>query len=264
MKRPAKTARRSKLKSAFPFPFIGEGFGTSYKCLEGYIWFHETPAKRDHAAILKLLPEPMRVVARVEGDLLHFGSDDALESRVKLRYSKAYQSRPPEEVFEELEELWQSGSDDYIPTKSEWKAFCDDFRACVEKLHTRWPIRIALKPDQGEYGMSLGAWHRWSMSQLLPIAAHAAAQKAKPTRGMTYFAANLIQSVLLERPPKPDEIPRWLPWLDKLAAEGDKDLRDELVGFINEMLERVPENAAELEATLRPSVRKKVAAAARG
>ena len=244
-------------KTKYPFPFVGEGFGTSYKCLEGYVWFLSAPHKRDHRAIVELLPDPMKVCARVSGDLLHYGSDDALESRVKLRYSKAYRDRPAAEAFEELEALWQKGSDGYVPTRAEWKAFCEDFRACTLRMHARWPIRLALKPDQGEYGLALGAWHDWSLGQLVPIADFGAAQKAKPTRDLSYLAVNLIQSVIEDGPPAA-AVAHWLEWLDKLAVQGASDLRSDFVDMIATLLEDAPE----LEKTLRPAVRKKLAAGA--
>src|ERR1700689_4243856 len=105
----SKHARHGAMASrvSYPFLFLGQGFGTSYKCCEGYIWFLRAPGERDKKKILALLPLPLRLGGRIEGCFMHFGSDDRLESFVKAAYCRRYAKTPFDEAVEALDAIWR-------------------------------------------------------------------------------------------------------------------------------------------------------------
>src|ERR1019366_7931945 len=99
------------LRTSYPFLFVGQGFGTSYKCCEGYIWFLRAPRASDKKKILDLLPRPLLLGGRIDGCFMHFGSDDRLESFVKAAYSPRYARTPFDDALEALEAIWREGGD---------------------------------------------------------------------------------------------------------------------------------------------------------
>ena len=247
-------------KPPYPFPFLGQGFATSYKCLEGYLWFVKPPPRKDHKRILAMLPEPVQIVARIERDLLHFGSDDALEGHVKASYNPKYRERELAESMVILEQFWDAGDQaSYVPTRRDWQEFCDDFASVVQSIHKRWKLRLVIKPDDGEYGIKLGPWHRWSVKQVAPVARLAAADPHRTTRDLSYLAANLIRDVFGDDLPPVAQRADWLAWLDKLVAEGDRDVRPQFVEWAAELVAAVPETKrAAIVKALRVGTRKAI------
>jgi hypothetical protein len=252
---------------AYPFLFLGQGFGTSYKCLEGYLWFVAAPTAVQQKQIIALMPKPVLLGARFDTPtILHFGSDDRLPAFVRAAYNPAYAKRPFAEAVEELEEIWQADPDDvrYYPTRRDWKAFCDDFERVVRAVHRISPLALALKPDDGEWGMKLGPWHRWSVKNAGRIAERAAREQVKTSRAMSFLAANMFRDVLRRYARRRTSAERvlWLHWLDKLVAEGDEYVRETFVEHAASLLRSFPERErATLEAELRPVTRKRLAAA---
>jgi hypothetical protein len=253
-------ASRRRVKPRYPFVFVGEGFVTSYKCLEGYLWFEKPPRPAARKRIVALVPRPLLLGARFEGCIMHFGSDDRLESFVKATYNPKYARMDFEKAVEMLEAFWRAGSDAYIPTRREWAAFNDHFDRATTKIHRISKLRLALKPGNGEYGTRLGPWHRWSVKNATPLAALAANERRKTTRDLSFLAANFIQDVLRDRTRMHvEERKAWLAWLDKLAVEGDWYSKDAFVGMAKDLVQSAPEERqAELLFSLRAPLRRKL------
>jgi hypothetical protein len=251
---------RREPKPRYPFVFVGEGFVTSYKCLEGYLWFEKPPNAVAQRRIVALVPRPLLLGARFAGCLMHFGSDDRLESFVKATYSPNYAKTDFDKAVETLEGFWRAGSDAYIPTRREWAAFNDHFDLAVTKIHRISKLRLALKPGNGEYGTRLGPWHRWSVKNAASLAEIAANGRGKTTSDASFLAANLIQDVLRDHARMHvAERSVWLAWLDKLAVEGDRYLKDAFVGMAKELVESAPEaKQEELLRSLRAPLRRKM------
>lgn len=125
----------------YPFLFLGAGFGTSRKCLEGMIWFERSPSVEERAAVEGLLPPALAFVKRWAGSVLGFGSDDALEWHVAKERDGA-------------------------PTKTEWLEFCESFERRVCEMNALVPVVLVLKDDDGAYGRKRSPWHDWSLREL--------------------------------------------------------------------------------------------------
>jgi hypothetical protein len=249
--------------TSYPFFFFGQGFGTSYKCVEGYLWFERAPRTADRKRIVELLPRPVLLGARIQGCLMHFGSDDRLESFVKAAYSPKYTKMGFEKAVEALEALWSDGSEAYIPTRREWTAFNDHFESAVKKIHRIAKLYLVIKPDDGEYGRRLGAWHRWSVKNAAQVAERGLSERGKVTKDLSYLAANLVQDVIRDGSPRMplEERKAWLAWLDRVVAEGDRDVRESFIGQATDLVTSAPKTAqSELFGLLRASTRRQIVA----
>jgi hypothetical protein len=265
----------------YPFLFVGQGFSTTYKCLEGDIWFEEPPAEGVHSWIAEQIPAPLRFAlsfaglarpvrathgVRFSGAILHFASDDSLEARVRVLYSRKYAGVDPARAFADL--IRARSQDrrfrDHIPTRDEWATFCDAFQRAVLTIHERCRVFLVLLPGNGEYGEELGPWHDWSCEHAHLVASRAAREPWTSARDMSYLAANLLQDVFKKI--RLDAVPEsqrqvWLSWLDRLIDEGDAAPRDDFVEHVESIITSLPE--AEREPAmlrLRPSTVAAVAA----
>jgi len=209
---PAKKKQSARNAKAFrwPFLFFGAGFGTSERALECYLYFAKAPTRAQQAGITEALPQPLACFARFDGALLHFGSDDDLEARVKSAYGKG------------------TGH----PTSKEWRLFCSDFERSVRELHQRHPLIAVVKPDSGEYGRKLSRWHQDSVSSAERLAQHLAASVRKPTAVYAAFTQNVAEDVV-----ESDEAANalsdsaqtaWRTWLDRVKKLGPAPLRQRL------------------------------------
>jgi hypothetical protein len=244
----------------YPFLFLGQGFATSRKCLEGHLWFERLPKASEQKRIVELVPLPVLLGARFQGELMHFGSDDRFELFVKAAHARKFARIPFSLAVEQLERLWLESPDTshWMPTRAEWAAFCDDFERAVRKIHRVCKLRLVCKPDDGEYGMKLGPWHRWSAVRAHRIAELASKDARKTTREMSYLAANLIKDLWCDSKSfsrlASEQRIVWLRWLDKLVAEGHPEVNHALVGWLDALLKVFPQDARDpMMRTLRKS-----------
>jgi hypothetical protein len=271
-KAPAKkaSARRSAPKSEDtrgvddPFLFIGHGYGTSRKCLECYLWFERAPSRKHQSGIVELLPTPLMVFARFHGKMLHFGSDDALEGRVKAQYGEDYARIPVDEALERLEQIWQDEhfSNNYVPTRREWQRFCDDLERSVRTIDRLCRLHAVIKPDDGSYGLRLSDWHKRSLAGAASLAKQAAG--GKQSRDLAFLAVNLLQDVVpswkaAKRLPDEARI-AWLRWLDVLIPKRYDPVDSQLVEHAAWLYESLREAGHdEALAALRPATRRAIA-----
>lgn len=247
-----------------PFVFIGHGFGTSHKCLECYLWFERAPDTRRQRTIASLLPAPVAVFARFRGELLHFGSDDTLEERIKAAYGKAPAApvtpgRPREAAPAEQEP---------VPTRQEWRRFCDDFERAVKAIHRVCKLVAVVKPDDGTYGKRLSPWHRRSVADAARLVVRAA--EHAQNQWVAALAMNLIEDVLptWNAAMRLSDLARqsWLRWLDALIAKrrADPDLTSELIERATWLYGTAPaETRSALLESMRPGARKQILAKTR-
>lgn len=204
--------------SAFPFLFVGQGVASSYKCLECYLWFERPPNAKQRARIKAELPLPVAAFATFHGDLLHFGSHDDLEFRVKAAYEPPFATKPFKQASREVFAIAKAAefSEDVLfPKPRYWRAFCEDFERKMLAVHAIANLKLALKPDNEGEPLRAGAWHRWSIAHLDRVVDELARHR-KPTVVLAYLTVNLLDDV----PTKMTPIARkaWLAWLDKLRA----------------------------------------------
>jgi len=213
-----------------PFLFVGHGFGTSYKCLECFIWFSRAPSVAQKRKIRALLPRPLTSFAKFAGDLLHFGSDDALEAYVKAAYEAPFAKKPFEAAVDEVNALAEAAGfaeEAYFPKTSSWRAFCKDFERAMREIDRVAKIELVVKPDDGED--KRGAWHKASVIGAYKFAEHALRTKRKPINEAAYLTINVCESLAFGSPARipPRARKAWLRWLDVLRRSGPRDCRDE-------------------------------------
>lgn len=244
--------RPSGLTKNDPFVFIGHGFGTSYKCLECYLWFARPVGEPSQAAIVKLLPAPVAVFARFRGELLHFGSDDALEERIVAAYRTATHDPPGDNASD--------------PTRQEWRRFCEDFERAVRAIHHMSAVVGVVKPDDGTYGKSLSSWHQRSIRDAARLATRAVASPQSAL--LATLAMNLFEDVVpswnAARRIDDDSRAAWLRWLDALIASRHQGFTSDFVERATWLYATSPEDTREaLLASVRPATQKKILAATR-
>ncbi|MBS2011761.1 MAG: hypothetical protein JST00_02510 [Deltaproteobacteria bacterium] len=233
--------RAGGLTARDPFLFLGHGFGTSYKCLECWLWFDRAPGARQQRAIAARLPAPVAVFTRFRGELLHFGSDDALEERVAAAYGEA------------------------SATRQAWRRFCDDFERAMGAIHRLSPVVAVVKPDDGTHGKRTSPWHRRSVVDAERLVTRAAARA--PDALAASLAMNLVEDVLptWNAARRLDDASRrsWLRWLDALitAKRVDREIASELVDRATWLYATAPAESREaLLAAMRPTVQEKIMA----
>jgi hypothetical protein len=214
----------------FPFLFIGQGFATSYKCVECYAWFVHAPTAAARKRVVAEIPRPLTSFTTWEGDVLKFGSDDLLETYVKAAYDQTYAKMPFKKAVDALEIIRQEKgfeAKETIPTNKNWAAFCDDFERAMKDIHTKTKLRLVLKHDV-DGSSRPGPWHKWSVRESYEAADIA----VKERRTLSGLFLRLLERVL----PEGGAIERWSPiarrtwlsWLDVKMSDVDHDLRDEL------------------------------------
>jgi predicted DNA-binding WGR domain protein len=234
-------AQHTALK--FPFLFVGHGYGTSYKCLECFIAFVEAPNPKQREAIVAALPLPLRSFARFSAEVLHFGSDDGLESYIFAAYDPAYAQLPFKQALKVAPKMEAEGFK--FPPRKLWAAFCDDFERAMHAVQKICKIRMVIKPDDGEAKNTL--WHKWSVLESYRVAQWATLKVQKPSKALSWFFMNLLQAVLPEESlaarrlsPAVREI--WLMWLDVLMGRGDQDLTDEYAERVQMIVDAYPKS----------------------
>lgn len=255
----SKKAPRAQPKTVAgdPFLFFGQGFGTSARALECYLWFANPPGERSREWMRRRLPFPVSSFARFHGEVLHFGSDDELEARISAAYHPDYAGRDPEQALDDARVEHPE------PGSGEWKAFCADFEEMVLKAHERNKLIAVLKPDDGTYGRRPGPWHRRSLARAAELAERASRGDATPRGVWSALAMNLLEEVLptSEAAKKLSAASRmpWLAWLDQLVSTGDRALRDAFVERAAWVLDAMPvRERTEALATLGPGTARAV------
>ncbi len=230
-----------KAASDFPFLFLGQGFGESFRCLECFAWFHKAPTAAQRKTIAALIPLPVTSFVRFEGDLLNFGSADDLEVRVNARYAPENATTPYAQALREVSAAAEAADFDeevINPKTKTWKAFCADFERAAVAIHAVAPLRLMLKPnDQGTKG---GDWQRWSLLESHQFAQWCLAEHRKPGP-MTMATLNIMQDVL-EAPAtikrlSPKARSTWLQWLDVTRSKGPRDTRDDVEEFASALFD---------------------------
>lgn len=146
----AEVKAKAAKEAAHPFLFVGDGVDSSYKCLECYAWFVEAPSAAERKRILAKLPRPLTSFARFSGDLLHFGSDDLLETYVQAAYDAAHAKTPYRKAVKQLVARATNADGTFVvtfPTTKQWTAFAEDFAHAMKEIHAHAKLRLALKAD---------------------------------------------------------------------------------------------------------------------
>jgi hypothetical protein len=258
----------------YPFLFIGQGFRTSYKCLECFAWFVRAPTPDERRRVVEKIPLPLTNFVAWDGDVLKFASDDLLETYVKAAYDPTYAKMSFKKAVEALDVVAQEKgfqAKKTLPTTKQWAAFCDDFEHSMNDIHTKTRLRLVLKNDlDGE--SKTGPWHRWSVKESYQIADLALTEGRK----FSGLFVRLLQCVLPEggrvQGWAPSARRTWLSWLDVQMTKMDRDLRDvfgsrdrrayreSLVRRARTLVESFPKKEqAALIKVLRPSTRRALA-----
>lgn len=237
-KRATKPAITPKNPAApYPFIFVGQGVGVAYKCLECFAWFKRAPSKTLQAKIKAVLPLPVTSFVRFSGDIMHFGSDDNLELRVKAAAEPAAAALPFKTALRNVEQQLVAGNyaaELLLPSTQTWRAFAQQFERAMVAIHALAPLRFVIKPDEETQG---GHWHRWSMSQASDVAVWAL-RPGKPTAALAWLALTMLESFDEDHLPRiaPPARLAWLALLDKLHRAGPKNLRDDCQDFAVSLL----------------------------
>ncbi len=233
----AKTSKRKRTAPApkgapYPFIFVGQGYGVAYKCLECFAWFKRAPSKALQAKINAELPLPVTAFVRFSGDIMHFGSDDNLELRVKAACEPATSGLPFKPALRKLEAHLVAGKyapELLFPSTATWRLFGQQFERAMVAVHALAPLRFVIKPDEETKG---GPWHRWSLSQASDVAVWAL-RPGKPSPALAWLTLTMLESIdegHLTRIAPPARL-AWLALLDKLRSTGPKNLRDDCQDF---------------------------------
>lgn len=221
----------------YPFIFVGQGVGVAYKCLECFAWFKRAPSKAQRANIKAALPLPVAAFVRFSGDIMHFGSDDNLELRVKAAAEPAVTGTAFKAALRTLTAQLVAGkyaAELLFPSTQTWRAFGQQFERAMVAIDALAPLRFVIKPDEETKG---GPWHRWSMSQASDVAVWAL-RPGKPTAALAWLALTMLESFDEAHLPRiaPPARLAWLALLDKLHRAGPKNLRDDCHDFAVSLL----------------------------
>ncbi len=130
----------------YPFVYLGHGFGTYRKCLECYICFKDNVDHANREKIEAIIPEGLSDFFNWEGNVLHFGSDDALPYWAQQEVQK------------------QSGETIDKLNKKVWFDFHAIIDACIVAVHTLQPISFIIKGTEADY--TFDDWHSWSVDTI--------------------------------------------------------------------------------------------------
>lgn len=210
-----------------PFLFLGQGFGTSARNLECFLWFRRPPNARARARILESVPYAVAEFARFDRELLHFGSGDTFEARVIAAHHPVHAEEEPEAA---LGHVVLSAE----PEPREWKSFCATFEQFALDAHQATPLLAAIKPDDGTYGRRTGRWHQRSLSSAHELARRMLARDAKPRGAWSAMSLNVLEEVLpnvdAARKLRADARRAWFEWAATwVSKKGDAGVRDAFV-----------------------------------
>ncbi len=231
----AKTSKRKATAveaAPYPFIFVGQGYGEAYKCLECFAWFKRAPSKALQAKIKAALPLPVTSFVRFSDDIMHFGSDDNLELRVKAACEPATNGLPFKPALRKLEAHLEAGNyapELLFPSPATWRLFGQQFEYAMLAVHALAPLRFVIKPDEETKG---GPWHRWSLSQASDVAVWAL-RPGKPSPALAWLTLTMLESLdesRLTRIAPPARL-AWLALLDKLRTTGPNNLREDCQDF---------------------------------
>ena len=235
--KPVKPPNTADVTAPYPFIFIGQGVGVAYKGLECFAWFKRAPSKTLQAKIKAVLPLPVTSFVRFSGDIMHFGSDDNLELRVKAAAEPAATGLAFKAALRNVEARLVAGN--YapkllLPSMQTWRVFAQQFERAMVAIHALTPLRFVIKPDEETQG---GLWHRWSMGQASDVAVWAL-RPGKPTAALAWLSLTMLESfdaARLRQIASPARL-AWLALLDKLHHAGPKNLREDYLDFAMSLL----------------------------
>ncbi len=128
------------MSKEYEFPYIGHGKSHSRKNLECYVWFNNILNEKEREWVQETAPQPISCFFNWNDDILHLGSDDALEE-------------------------FADSDDAYEPNEEEWEAFYQELEDWIKKVNKKYGVAFFIKPSS-KYNTELSNWHKWSLSKI--------------------------------------------------------------------------------------------------